>query len=162
MFTVSILVPFWATIDHKTNFTQNTFYSSFISKKSCTFHPRSFEKHPLFTTLILVFTVDEVCYISNKYQAPYNLAKRQYFYTKDFISLFHFGSENWRSSSQMFFETSTFFITFSLFLKVSEVCNISSKCWLPNKSVNKRFLRKTPHTPPLFKKKKCAFHRRCF
>ena len=30
---ISILVPFWATIDHKINFTQNTSHSSFISKK---------------------------------------------------------------------------------------------------------------------------------
>ena len=32
---ISILVPFWATIDHKINFTQNTSHSSFISKKLC-------------------------------------------------------------------------------------------------------------------------------
>ena len=30
---ISILVPFWATIDHKINFTQNILHSSFISKK---------------------------------------------------------------------------------------------------------------------------------
>ena len=29
------------------------------------------------------------------------------------------------------------FTTFSIFLKVSEVCNISSKCWLPNKGLGK-------------------------
>ena len=115
MFTVSILVPFWATIDHKTNFTQNTFYSSFISKKSCTFHPRSFEKHPLFTTLILVFTVDEVCYISNKYQAPYNLAKRQYFYTKDFISLFHFGKTLALFIANVFWNIYFFYYFFTIF-----------------------------------------------
>ena len=39
---------------------------------------------------LLVFKVDEVCNISNKYKRPYNLAKYQYFYTKDFISLLHF------------------------------------------------------------------------
>ena len=39
---------------------------------------------------LLVFKVDEVCNISNKYKRPYNLAKYQYFYTKGFISLLHF------------------------------------------------------------------------
>ena len=32
---------------------------------------------------------------------------------------------------------------FSVFLKVSDVCNISSKDWVPNKSVNKISLHKT-------------------
>ena len=49
------------------------------------------------------------------------------------------------------------FTTFSLFLKVSEVCNVSSKCWLPNKSANKIFLHKKPYTPPLFQKKIVLF-----
>ena len=39
------------------------------------------------------------------------------------------------------------FATFPLFSKVSEVCNISSKCWLPNKSANKSFY--TRHLTPL-------------
>ena len=30
---ISILVPFWATIYHKTNFPRNTLHSSFISEK---------------------------------------------------------------------------------------------------------------------------------
>ena len=34
--------------------------------------------------------MDEVRYISNKYQPPNNLAKYQYFYTRDFIFLLHF------------------------------------------------------------------------
>ena len=42
---------------------------------------------------------------------------------------------------------------FSQFLKVSEVCNISSKCLLANKPAKKIFLHKTPYTPPLFQKK---------
>ena len=58
---------------------------------------------------------------------------------------------NWRSPSQTFCET-FFCITFSLFLKVSEVCNISNKCWFPNISPNKIFSRKTPYTPPLLQK----------
>ena len=59
---------------------------------------RCFQNHPLFTKFLLVFTVDQVCYISYKYQPPNNLAKRQYFYTRNFISLHHFG-KNWRSPS---------------------------------------------------------------
>ena len=45
------------------------------------------------------------------------------------------------------------FTTFSLFWKVSGVCNISNKCWLAHKSPNKIFLHKTTYTPPLFQKK---------
>ena len=44
------------------------------------------------------------------------------------------------------------FTTFSLFLKGSEVCNISNKSWLPNNSANKIFLHKKPYTPPLLQK----------
>ena len=42
--------------------------------------------------------------------------------------------------------------TFSLFLKVSQVCNVLNKCWLPNKLANKRFLSKIPYTLLYFKK----------
>ena len=59
-------------------------------QKICALHCKIFEKHPLFATFLLVFTVDELCYISNKYQSPNNLRKYQYFYTGDFISLLHF------------------------------------------------------------------------
>ena len=45
------------------------------------------------------------------------------------------------------------FTTFSLFSKMNEVYNTSSKCWLPNKSASKIFLHNTPYTPPSFKKK---------
>ena len=54
------------------------------------------------------------------------------------------------------------FTTFSLFLKVSDICNISSKCWLLNKSANTIFLHKAPYTLPLFQIKICALHRRTF
>ena len=43
------------------------------------------------------------------------------------------------------------FATFSLFWKVSEVCIISNKYWLSNKSANKIFLHKTPCTLLYFK-----------
>ena len=43
-----------------------------------------------FYLIFTSFTVDEVSNISNKYQPPNNLAKCQYFYTRDFASLLHF------------------------------------------------------------------------
>ena len=69
------------------------FYTRYLTHllfqiKVCVLHRRCFWNHPLFTT-ILVFTVDEVCYISYKYQPPNNLAKRQYFYARDFTFFFH-------------------------------------------------------------------------
>ena len=159
--------------------------------------------------------MDEVCYISNEYQPPNNLAKYQYFHTKNFLSLLHL-EKKWHSPSWKFLETSTFYpmstnfhsgwdvqyfkyiptswyytktfiflhktlyipssfgkknddihrksflkhplcTTFSLFWKVSEVCNILNKCWLPNKSVNKIFLNKTSYTPPLLQKHKTLY-----
>ena len=56
-------------------FTQDTLDPSFISKKVCTLHCTSFQKYPLFTIFLPVFTVDEVCNISNKYRSPKNLPK---------------------------------------------------------------------------------------
>ena len=51
----------------KNVFTQEKLQAPFISQKEiCTLHCRSVLKHPLFTTFLLVFTVDEVCNISNK------------------------------------------------------------------------------------------------
>ena len=117
----------------------------------------AFKNIQFFTPFLLVFTVDDVCYISNKYQPPCNLAKHQYFYTRDFISLLHFENALHRMNLWMFFETSTF----SLFLKVRFV-NTSSKCWLLNKPANKIFLHRTPYTPLLFPKRNCALHGRCF
>ena len=85
-------------------------------KKICALHCRNSYKHPLFTTLLLVLTVNEVCYISNKYQSPNNLEKHQYFYTRDFICLLHF-EKSWHSPSQIFFKTSTFYLFFTSFEK---------------------------------------------
>ena len=100
--------------------------------------------------------MDEVCYISNKYQPPYNLAKRQYFYTRDFISYPHFGKND--ALDRKRFSKHPLFTAFSLFLKVSEVCNISNKCWLPYKSLTKLFLYKASETAPSFPEKNCALH----
>ena len=143
------------------NFTQRLYIPPSFQTKIYAPHRRIFCKYRLFTAILVFLKVDEVCYISNKCQPPLDLVKRPYFYTRDFISLLHFG-KNWRSPSQTFFETITFYHFFSLFLKVNDICNSSSKCWLPNKSANKIFLHKTPYTPFLFQIKTCALHRRIF
>ena len=129
-----------------------------FQKKNCTLHRRCFYKYPLFTTFLIIFTVDEVCYVSNKRQSLNNLAKHQYFYTRDFISLRHFEKKLALSIANVF--RNIHFL--SLFSKVSEVCNISSKCWLSDKSAKKYFYRR--HLTPLlsFKKFFCALHRRIF
>ena len=69
---------------HKTPYTSTSFPKTF-----CALYCRFFQKYPLFTTFLLVFTGNEVCNISNKNQTPSNLAKYQYFCTRDFISLLH-------------------------------------------------------------------------
>ena len=141
---------------HKTPYTPPLFH-----KKICALHRRCFYKHPLFTTFLIVFTVDEVCYISNKHQTLNNLAIYQYFYKRDFISLRHF-EKKIGALHRKSFSKHPLFTTFSLFLKMSDVCNISSKCWLHNKSAKKLFLHKTPYTPSLFQTKFCALHCRIF
>ena len=59
---------------HKTHYTPPSFQI-----KVRVLHCRCFQKHPHFTTFLLVFIKDEVCYISYKYQPPNNLVKHQYF-----------------------------------------------------------------------------------
>ena len=60
---------------------------------------------------------------------------------------------------EAFFKTSLF-TPFSLFLTVSEVCYISNKYWLLNKSTTKIFLHNTPSTAPSSQQKSCALDRR--
>ena len=112
----------------------------------------------IFYSIFTSFTVDELCYISNKYQPLNNLAKHQYFHTRDLY--LSFISKKIGTLHRKSFSKHPLFTTFLLFLKVSEVCNISSKCWLPNKSANKAFSHKTPYTRPLFQIKICVLHRR--
>ena len=81
---------FSATIDHKNNFTQDILHSYFISEKAFAFSIADAFRNIHFFIFLLVFTEDEVCHISNRYQPPNNLAEYQYFYTRDFISLLHF------------------------------------------------------------------------
>ena len=54
------------------------------------------------------------------------------------------------------FSKHTLFTTFSLFLTVNEVYNISNKYCPPNKLPKKIFLRKTPYTAPSFTKILCS------
>ena len=107
--------------------------------------------------VVLVFTMDEVCYISNKYLIPNNLAKHQYFYVRDLKPFLHLRKKLALPIANVL--KHPLFTTFSLFLKMSEVCNISSKCWMPNKSVTNMFLHKTFETNSSFQQKeKCALH----
>ena len=62
-----------------------------------------------------------------QHRPPYDLAKRQHFYTRDFISLIYFEKKIGALHRKRFTEH-PLFTTFSLFLKVSDICNISSKC----------------------------------
>ena len=102
----------------------------------------------------------DVCNISNKYRPPSKLPKYQYFYTRDFIPLLHFPKEL-VTLHRTCFSKHPFFTIFSLFLSVSEVCNISNKYCLHNKSAQKVFLHKNL-TPFLHFRKNCAPHCRIF
>ena len=73
----------------KNIFTQDTLNCSLFQLKICALHRRSFQKDRLFTTFLPLFTVDEVCNISNKYRSPENVWTHSYFYTRDFITLLH-------------------------------------------------------------------------
>ena len=82
-------------------FTKDTLHESFISKK------KKEKKNGLkiaqaFTTCLLVFTENEMCNISNKYQPVINVAKYQYFYTRDFISFIHFDKKLTLSIANVF------------------------------------------------------------
>ena len=95
---------------HKTPYAPPSF-----QQKTCALHCRCFQKYPLFTIFLLVFTVNQVCYVSNKYHPPNNLTKHQYFYRRDLIPLFHLEKKNWRCPSRSFFETSTSYPIFTIF-----------------------------------------------
>ena len=55
-------------------FTQDTLPPLSFEETVCVLHRKCFSKHPLFTTILLVFTKRKVCNISNKYQPPNKLA----------------------------------------------------------------------------------------
>ena len=54
------------------------------------------------------------------------------------------------------------FITFSLFLAISGMCNISNKYWLPNKPAKQNFWHKSTSTPLLHFKTNSALNCRIF
>ena len=95
-------------------FTQDTLQPSFIL---CALHRRSFLKHPL-------FTVDEVCNISNKYQPLSNLAKSTFTQKTLYLS---FISKKNGALHRKRLSKHPLFTSFSLFLTESEVCIISNK-----------------------------------
>ena len=133
---ISILVPFQATIDPKIILHETPYTPSFLKKKGV-LHHRCFQKHPPYTPFILVFTVDEVCYISNKYQPLNNLAKHHYFYTRDFISLLHFKQKFTISIAEFFRNIHR--NNFLVFLTVDEVCYISNKYQPPYDLVKRQY-----------------------
>ena len=130
-------------------------------KKNCTLHRRIFQKRQFFTTFLVFLTVDEVCYISNKNQ-PFsnNLAKRQYFYTRDFISLLHF-ERKFALLIAKSFRKHPLFTTFSLFLTVHNVCNIQINT---NFFLNqlKIFLHKASLALHSIQERNCALHHKSF
>ena len=94
------------TILHKIPYTSPSF-----QKTNCTLHPRRFQENPLFAFL-LIFTVNELRNISNKYRPPSNLPSINFFYTRDLIYIL---KKYCSSSSRTFFETSTLHHIFTTF-----------------------------------------------
>ena len=94
---------------------------------------RRFLKHPLFTTILLVWAVTGVCNISDKYHLFNRSTKYQYLYTKNFN--LPYLTKILVISIKMF-QKHPLFTTFLLLFAVSKVCNIWNKYWLPNKSTN--------------------------
>ena len=128
--------------------------------KNCALHCRIFQKRSFFTTFLVFLTVDEVCYISNKNQPPNNLAKRQYFYTRDFISLLHF-----KRKLALFiakpFRKHPLFTTFSLFLTVRNVCNIQINTNFFINYLENIFTQDT-FSPTSIQGRNCALHHKSF
>ena len=98
-----------------------------------------------------------MCHVSNKHQPPNDLAKYQHFHTRNFILLLHFEKKLALYIANIFAKH-PYFTT----LTVSEVCNISNKYWLPNKSATKIFLHQAPDTVSSFQQNIYALHRRIF
>ena len=136
------------------------------------FVPPSFQKKKCFPSQVVLQTSTfyhnfnsfqsgwGVLYISNKYHPPNNLAKYQYF-TLDTLYP-SFISKKTGAPHRKHFLKHPLFDIFSPFLTLSEVCNISKKYWLPNKSATKIFLQKTPYAAPSLQQKICALHRASF
>ena len=104
-------------------FLNNSLYPSFISKKNWHSPSQRFFETSTFDLFFSILTVDQVWYISNKNTPPNNLAKRQYFCTRDFISLLHFERKLVLFIAKPFRKHPLFTI-FSLFLTVGKDYNI--------------------------------------
>ena len=129
-------------------------------RKLCSLHHRIFEKHPFFTSCLLVFTLDEVRNNQKNPEIPSNLAKYQYFTQGRFI--FASFRNKVVTLHRKSFSKHPLFTTFSLVLTVSEVCNTSNKYLLPCKSVTKIFLQKTSINASSFQQKFCVLHSKRF
>ena len=111
---ISILVPFWATIDHKINFTQNTSHSSFISKKKLLSVADAF-RNTHFLPHFYQFSQWMWCAI---FQINTNLLLIQRnvnIFTQETLYPSFISKKNWHSLSQTFFETTTFYHFFTIF-----------------------------------------------
>ena len=112
--------------------------------------------HHIFTSFHSGWGVQYYKWKPSDKPSPSDLAKYQYFHARTLLSFLPFEEKLALFIAKRFLKY-LLFTTYSLFMRVSEVCNTSNKCWLPNKSTIKIFLHKTPHNPPLFpylKKKK--------
>ena len=100
-------------------------------------HCRSFQKHPLFRTLLQIFTADEERNTSNKYWTHNELAKYQSFYTRETLSILQFKKKLVHSIAKMFWNIH--FLPYFYYFQQYEVGSISNTFWLSNKSAKKTF-----------------------
>ena len=105
--------------------------------------------HHIFTSFHSGWGVQYYKWKPSDKPSPSDLAKYQYFHARTLLSFLPFEEKLALFIAKRFLKY-LLFTTYSLFMRVSEVCNTSNKCWLPNKSTIKIFLHKTPHNPPLF------------
>ena len=101
---------------------------------------QTFPKHPLFTTFSLFLTVDEVCYNPNKCWLPNISANKIFLHNTPYTPPLY------QKKFTFSIEESLRNTLFPTVFTVDEVCYISNKCWLPNKSAN------TLHSSSIFKK----------
>ena len=125
---------------HETTFTPPSFQI-----KVRILHRRCFQNHPLFTTFLLVFTMDELCYISHKYQSPSIFLHKKIYIPPPFRKKIGALHRNQISKH-------TLFTTFSSFLKVSEfvIIQLNADC-LINQPI-KYFCTRHLTIVPYFKK----------
>ena len=86
---ISALERSLTTIDNVIIFIKTSYAPPSFQKTIWAVYRISCKRSTFYHTLV-AFTVEEVFNISYKYQPPSNLAKNQYFYTRDFMPLFHF------------------------------------------------------------------------